>query len=139
MTVPVLASQFAGADIESGREFRIMAPHVLAALLVAAGLGVQWYALGPALAHLVLLPFLQTTYFNLHDGRFSRVREAVAFSEAIDGRLRFDAEAASGWDNTILMHVDALQPAVVGLPPGIGITFTLDWEEQPRRLKSRYL
>ena len=38
------------------------------------------------------------------------------FRSAVEGRVTFDERAPTGWDNTILMHVDLLQAPLAGLP-----------------------
>jgi hypothetical protein len=38
-----------------------------------------------------------------------------------------------------MTHADTLQPPLVGLPHGIGISFVLDWEDLPIPPRSRYL
>jgi hypothetical protein len=138
MVLPVLAAMFPAGDIASGREFQILAPHFLAALLVVAGAGGQWLRI-PALVHLALLPTVLPTYFNHHDGRWAGPSQIQRFSDAVHDVVVFDDKAKSGWENTILMHADSLQPPLVGLPPGVAISFVLDWEDQSMPPRSRYV
>ncbi len=138
MMLPVLVAMFPAGDIESGREFHILAPHLLAALLVVAGAGGRWLTV-PAFVNLALLPTVLPTYFTDHDGRFVGTAEIARFSDAVRDVVVFDETAASGWSNTVLMHVDLLQPPLLGLPHGAAISFVLDWEDQAMPPRSRYL
>jgi hypothetical protein len=138
MLLPVLASQLALADIESGRELRVVAAHGLAALLLVATVG-RWTAAVSAAVGVALLPTLFTTYTTLHDGRFTRAKEARDFGDAVREVLTFDAAATSPWENTLLVHADALSPGVIGTPPGIGVSYVLDWDDLPSPPRSRYV
>lgn len=138
MVLPVLASQLALADIESGRELRVVAAHGLVALLLVASAG-RWTAAVSAAVGVALLPTVFTTYTTLHEGRFTRAQEAREFGDAVRGVLAFDTAASSPWDNTLLVHVDSLSPAVIGTPPGIGVSYVLDWEDLPSLPRSRYV
>ena len=138
MMLPVLFAMFPAGDIESGREFHILAPHLLTALFVVAGAGGRWLAV-PALINIALLPTVLPAYFDVHDGRFVGTAAISQFSEAVHDRVAFDDAAPSGWSNTVLMHVDLLQPPLLGLPHGVAISFVLDWEDQPMPPRSRYL
>lgn len=138
MLLPVLAAMFPAGDIESGREFHILAPHLLAALLVLGGAGGTWLTV-PALVNLALVPTVLPTYVNDHDGRFVGTTAIRQFSDAVQNVVVFDATAKSGWENTILMHADSLQPPLLGLPHGVAISFVLDWEDQSMPPRSRYL
>jgi hypothetical protein len=133
-----LAAMFPAGDVASGREFHILAPHLLTALAVVAGAEGRW-ATVPALVNLALLPTTLPGYVADHDGRFAGTTMIRQFAEAVDGRVVFDETAASGWDNTVLMHADSLQPPLQGLPQGVAISFVLDWEDQPMPPRSRYL
>jgi hypothetical protein len=135
--LPVLASQLALADVESGRDLRVVVTHGLTALLLVASTTPRW-ALTAAAAGVALLPTLFTTYTTLHDGRYTRVQEVRDFRDAVGNALVFDAGAPSPWDNTLLVHADALTPAVIGAPAGIGVSYVLDWDEV-RSLHSRYV
>ena len=136
--LPMLLAMFAVGDTESGREFHLLAPHVLLALLVVAGAGPRWAAV-PALVNLLLCPTIYPDYVRNHEGRWAGSAEVRTFARAVGRAIRFDPAAASGWENTVLMHADALQPPLLGLPPGIGISFVLDWEDQRVPPRSRYL
>jgi hypothetical protein len=138
MMLPVLAAMFPAGDIESGREFHILAPHLLTAVFVVAGAGGRWLTV-PAIAHVALLLTILPTYFNHHDGRFAGTAAITRFADAVRSGLVFDDKATSGWSNTVLMHVDLLQPPLAGLPHGVGVSFVLDWEDQPMPPRSRYL
>ncbi len=138
MMLPVLAAMFPAGDVASGREFHILAPHLLAALAVVAGADGRWASV-PALVNLALLPTTLPGYVDEHDGRFAGTAAIRQFAEAVESRVAFDDNAASGWDNTVLMHADLLQPPLQGLPHGVAISFVLDWEDQPMPPRSRYL
>ncbi len=136
--LPVLASLMSVGDVQQGREFRVLAPHVLFALLVVAPLS-RWWALVPAAATVALLPILLVEYRNYHDGRFAGQPDVQAFADAVRGAVTFQPDAASGWVNTAIMHVDTVQSPLVGLPAGIGFSAVLDWEDQAFPLRSRYV
>lgn len=138
LVVPPLMVQLVGADVESGRDLRIVMGHTLAALLVLAGAS-RWWAIIPVAIHLLVLPTVYPDYVDNHDGRFTRAAEVDVMARATHGALAFDPSAASGWDNTILMHADAMTPAMVAVPPGVGISFVLDWQDQATPPKSRWV
>lgn len=136
--IPALLVMFPVGDIESGREFRILATHLLFGLLVVAGAGARWAAV-PAVVNLLLLPTVMPAYVRLHEGRFAGGADVERFRSAVEGRLTFDADARTGWENTVLMHVDLLQAPLTGLPHGVGASYVLDWEDQALPPRSRYL
>jgi hypothetical protein len=136
--VPLLVVGMPIGDTASGREFRLLAPHVLFAVLMVAPIG-RWWALAPAVATVVLLPILAPEYRSYHDGRFAGQRDVQAFADAVRSTVTFQPGAESGWANTAIMHVDTVQPPLLGLPPGIGYSGVLDWEDQVFPLRSRYV
>jgi hypothetical protein len=138
MVLPVMAALLPVGDLESGREIRVVMPHLLAALLVVSAIGPKW-TLVPAVINLALLPTMLPEYYRTHDGRFVGRAEIRAFGDTVHPVMAFDPEAPSGWDNTLITHADTLQPPLVGLPHGIGISFVLDWEDLPIPPRSRYL
>ena len=138
MVLPVMAALLPVGDVESGREFRVVAPHLLAALLVVAALGARW-TIVPAAINLALLLMLLPEYYQRHDGRFAGGAEIRAFGDTAHHVMAFDPDAPTGWDNTVMMHADSLQPPLAGLPRGLAISFVLDWDDLPIPPRSRYL
>jgi hypothetical protein len=46
---------------------------------------------------------------------------------------------ASPWANTVLVHAELLQYPLLGLPPGIGVSYVADWSNLPASVRSQYL
>jgi hypothetical protein len=133
-----LAALFLVGDVESWRDYRVLSPMLLVALAVASANGVRgvtWIAL----ANLIAAPLAIHAFVQLHEPRFHADRMRLDhFRREVAGRVTYQA-GASGWSNTLLVHVDAHDFSVMGLPAGIGVSVALDWDDIVRPPKSRLL
>ena len=137
IVLPVLASVLVVGWVEAWRDFRIIAPHVLVALLLLVTTG-GWerWLWG---ATLLFLPFYWHTFVDFHEPRFTADATAIArMRDSVSQAVEF-IPGAPGWTNTVLMHVDLLQYPLLGLPPGIGVSFALAWHDLGPDIRSRYL
>jgi hypothetical protein len=117
-------------------DYRILAPHVLLALLVL--LGADYRLAWPFVVANVLFvgPFL---------GQFAqwispRLRPDVAapFREAITRLVSYDPSAGP-WGNTILVPVDLWSPTLEGIPSGVGATMYLHDDRLKRPVRSHWV
>jgi len=123
--------------VESWRDFRMLAPHLLYALLLAAPLAVTvrrvWWV------SLVALPAFVLTFIDFHQDRFTTSRQEIDQLRGAVAPLMVPDAAGPPWSRTILVSADLLQYQLLGLPPGISVSFVLDWEKMHGPLHSRYL
>lgn len=134
----IFALQFAYSIYES-RDYRIVAPHLLASLLLLVFR--QRYRL--ALACVVLSAVGGIAFQGFYD-RDRNPIPAIApevvsdFGAAVDGLLAFDRQA-DPWCNTVL--VTDFHAELPGLPGGMGFTVLLgiDPDDLARPAKSQYL
>jgi hypothetical protein len=134
---PVLLLVLLAGEVQSWRDFRVIAPHVFAGLLVLAARArwERWLWC----ATLGLLPFYYQGFVAFHQERFTSDRGAIAaMREASATSVPF-TPGASPWENTMLMHTDQLQFPLLGLPRGLGISYVFDWSNLKPPVKSRYL
>jgi hypothetical protein len=133
-----LAALFLVGDVESWRDYRVMSPMLLVALAVASANGVRGVTC-IAVTNLIAAPLAIHTFVQLHEPRFHADRLRLDhFRQEVAGRVTYDA-GAPGWSNTLLVHVDAYDFPLMGLPAGIGISVALDWDDIARPPKSRLL
>ena len=132
-----LALAFGFGQIEAWRDFRLLMPHVLFALLLGGAIvrpvRFVWFAT------LLFVPSYWTTFVEFHDQRFpdrhERLEEArAAFAPAIAYQ-----PGANPWDNTVLADARALETPLMAIPPGVSIAYAVDWDDQPMPPKARYL
>ncbi len=132
-----VAAVIVGGSVERWRDFRVMAPVLLLALLI-------WLPGGAiasrliVIANLVALPFAVASFERMHEPRFAPQSKTDYFARAIAGVVAFQP-GAGGWQNTVLMHVDTVDPALVALPHGVALSVAFAWEDVVLPPRSRYL
>jgi hypothetical protein len=135
---PPVAAVMVVGWVESWRDFRAMAPALLAALLVAGIERPRWLQT-MGVANVAIGLMVVPAFLALHEPRFARRDRSVErFAQAVSPHIVFERNPRR-WEDTVLMHVDLVQQPVLGLPPGIGLSFVLDWGSQPLPPRSRYL
>jgi hypothetical protein len=135
--VPILLLVVVVAQVESWRDFRVLAPHLLVSLLVLVS-AARWERWSWA-ATLVFVPALYAGFLAFHQERFTVNPQPIAvMREAMAPLLAFDADA-SPWKNTVLVHSDLLQFPLLGVAPGIGVSYVFDWDNLPPPVRSGYL
>ncbi len=135
--VPIVGLVIATGYIEGFRDFRIITPHLLYAILVgSAATPIVAAAWG---ATLLMTPTYLQTFDDLHRERFAAgTAEIEAVRHGLTPALAHDP-GADGWGNTLLVHVDLLRYPLAGVPPGISLSYVLDWDDQPMPPRSRHL
>jgi hypothetical protein len=123
--------------IEGFRDFRILSPHLLYALLVAGAVAplarAAWWVT------LFATPVYLQSFVDLHRERFHvGTSEIAAVERALSPVLRVDP-AAAGWANTLLVHADLLRYPLLGVPAGISLSYVIDWDDQAVPFRSRYV
>jgi hypothetical protein len=117
-------------------DYRVVAPHVLLALLVL--LSADYRIVLPFVAANLLFvgPFLG----QFSDWTRPRLRADVAapFREAIAPFVEYNP-AAGPWRNTMLVPVDLWSVTLEGLPPGVGATMLYHEERLKHPLRSRWV
>ena len=135
--VPTLVLVVLAGEVESWRDFRVLAPHLLVALLVLAA-NARWerWLWG---ATLVLLPVYYQGFVAFHADRFTADPRAIGgMHEATEAAMPF-VPGAPPWTNTLTVHSDLLQFPLLGLPRGIGVSYVFDWSNLVPPVRSRYL
>ncbi len=134
----VLVVVIAAYDVGNGRDFRVLAPHLLLALLVLATSADPRWALGFAVANLLFLfTFLESFDQSIRRRMRLSVSEIHAMQEALEPYVRYE-EADSGWDNTILVPMSRLHYPLLGVPHGVGVAPVFD-NRLPREPRSRFV
>jgi hypothetical protein len=134
----LLAAILVFYEFGSWRAFRVLASPMLLIMFLGLAARARW-AHWMLAAHLVCTPIYLRAFHDLHEPRFRADRTQITYMRRqVDPVLQFRADA-SPWQNTVLVHVDAVEYPLVGLPPGIGMTVVLDWRNLPRPPRSAYL
>jgi hypothetical protein len=134
--LPILVLMLAAGDWGGYSDLRVLAPHLFVALLIlAAHAGWErWLWAGT----LVFLPDYYTGFLDLHRAHFtSDHAPLVAMHDVSAPAMPFMA-GAPPWTNTVSMHADLLQFPLLGLPPGIGVSYVSDWSSVKMRARSKY-
>jgi hypothetical protein len=134
---PILFLVVVAGQVESWRDFRVLAPHLLVSLLVLVSAG-RWerWSWG---ATLLFAPALYAGFLAFHQARFTESPQPIAALRAATlPVMTFDADA-SPWRNTVLVHSDLLQFPLLGISPGIGVSYVFDWDNLPPPVRSGYL
>ncbi|MGD9723646.1 MAG: hypothetical protein AB7O59_20095 [Pirellulales bacterium] len=127
-------------DVFNWRDYRVVAPHFLLALLVLVACGARDWLGGYAVVSVLLAALALPQFAEFHRPRveFDTARVA-AFSEQVGQVVKY-LPNGSGWDNTLLMDIDVLDsPLLMGLPRGIGISVSRYWNLQAWPPRSKYL
>jgi hypothetical protein len=134
---PVFAFTVLIGDVESWRDFRLIAPHVLVALLllVSHTRWERWLWAGT----LVLLPLYYRQFIEFHEGRFTGDRDAIAAMREATATVIPFVPDASPWSNTVAVSADLLQFPLLGVPRGIGISYVADWLNHTSDVRSAYV
>jgi hypothetical protein len=135
--VPVLLLVVLAGEVESWRDFRVLAPHLLVALLVLVAHG-QWERWLWA-ATLVLLPVYYDGFEAFHRDRFTTSADGIAAIHDATATTMPYVAGAPPWANTVTVHSDLLQFPLLGLPRGIGLSYVFDWSNLATPVRSRYL
>ena len=124
---PVVTMVICFGQVESWRDFRLLAPHVLTALLIVAAKA-RWarWLWG---ATLLFVPLHYQQFVEFHEERFtSDPAPIAAMHDAAAAAMTF-VPGASPWRNTVLVPIELVQFPLLGLPPGIGISYVIDWSD----------
>ena len=133
---PVITIVICFGQVESWRDFRLLAPHVLTALLIVAAKA-RWarWLWG---ATLLFLPLHYQEFVEFHEERFtSDPAPIAAMRDAVATAMPFVPDA-SPWRNTVLVPIELVQFPLLGLPPGIGISYVIDWSDM-KNVQSAYV
>ncbi len=110
------------------RDYRMMAPPVLLSLLLL--LRADWRLAVPFIvANMACVGFLPAQFAEFHGPRLNADRHEIAQVRAELAPLMPFRPGPDGWSNTLLFPVRQKDQRLLGLPPGIGLTFAL--EENP--------
>jgi hypothetical protein len=127
-------------DVRNWRDYRVIAPHVLLALLVMVSFGaVHWLKRHMVLTMAVSV-FVVLQFAEFHRPRVAFDASQVAtFAEEV-GKVMPYERGASPWDNTLLVDMHSMNaPELLTLPGGIGISTVIKWDQQAWPPRSKYL
>lgn len=127
-------------DVRTWRDYRVIAPHMLLALLVLVGCNALDWLKRYAVAAVALSLLVIWQYAEFHRPRVAFDRSQVAaFADQVNKVMPFQP-GASPWDNTLLTDMRYMdQPEMLTLPGGIGISTVVEWDVQAWPPKSKYL
>jgi hypothetical protein len=135
--VPVLVLVVLVGEVESWRDYRVLAPHLLVALLVLVPhRGWERWLWAVTLA---ALPVHYYGFIDFHRDRFTTDPAPIAAMHDATATTMPFVPGADPWANTITVHAEQLQFPLLGLPRGIGISYVFDWANLPDPVRSRYL
>ena len=135
--VPILLVVMLAGQVESWRDFRVLAPHLLVVLLVLVEHG-RWEKWAWA-ATLLLLPVYYNGFLAFHRERFAHDPAPMAAMHGATSIAMPFVAGADPWANTVTVHSDLLQYPMLGIPRGIGLSYVFDWDNLQPPVRSRYL
>lgn len=133
--LPVLIVSLALYDILDWRDFRVFAPHVLLAIMVAIPFSRRSFVLVPLALNLLLTVSFVPTFRTFHEMHFAT--DANSRSPVADV-VRYQPDA-DPWRNTVLVDQTNYTAALLQLPPGIGVSVILAPSNLKPPIKSEYL
>jgi len=133
----MFAALFVAGSVELWRDLRAVSPMLLVALLVWLPSGAR-FSRAIVLVNALAAPLALSTFASWHTERYQSTLKTSYVRAAITDTLVF-RENEPGWTNTLLVHADAVDPALVALPHGISISVAIAWEDIVLPPRSRYL
>jgi hypothetical protein len=138
LTTITLFALLVVGDVEGWRDYRVLGPILLCALLVGVAGGARW-PVWLAVMNVLAAPVAVRTFVSLHQERFVGDRTKIEyFRRDVAPLIRYDPDLP-GWGNTVLLHVDAYENHLLGLPAGMGLTAAMHWDQLQVPFKSRYI
>jgi len=127
-------------DVHDWRDFRVIAPHMLLALLVLIGCGALDWLRRYAILGLIAGVFAVVQFDKFHQPRVEfEPSKVAAFAEQTAKVIRFEP-GASAWDNTLLIDMHLMDSQqLMAMPPGIGLSTVNFWEQQAWPPRSKYV
>jgi hypothetical protein len=127
-------------DVWDWRDYRVIAPHLLLALLVLVGCGAAHWLKRYALIGATLSVFMVVQFAKFHGPRVEFDPSQVAsFAEQVGRIMAFEPDA-SGWDNTMLIDLHSMDAReLLAVPRGIGISTVRFWDQQAWPPRSKYV
>ena len=137
--VLLLAAVLTLGTIGSWQDFRSTTPLLLMLLLLCVSTRPRlvWTLVA---VHVIAAPLALSAFEQLHNTRFSAERRHVVeeFARSIRHHITYDPTLSS-WGNTLLVHADRYQAPLLALPPGVGASAVVYWEDVMLPLRSRYV
>ena len=126
-------------DVESWRDYRVVAPHLLLSLLLLAACGRARVVGVVVLGWLLLTSSFLAAYNDRVPPQFRDEQARIdEFAAQTAGTLVYQAQG-DPWCNTVLLSErSAFFPESLAIPAGIGLSFYFN-NTSPRDLKSRYV
>jgi hypothetical protein len=135
----LLAAVLTLGSIGSWQDFRSTMPVFLTLLLLCASTRptLIW---GFVVVQVLATPVAIAAFASLHDKRFDQARrDAVEeFARKTRPHIVYDSRL-SPWGNTVLLLADRYQAPLMTLPPGVGASSVVYWEDVALPLRSRYV
>jgi hypothetical protein len=127
-------------DVHDWRDFRVIAPHMLLALLVLIACGSLDWLRRYAIVGLIAGVFAVVQFGNFHQPRVEFEPSQVAqFAEQTGKVMKFEP-GASAWHNTMLIDMHLMDSQqLMAMPPGIGLSTVNFWEQQAWPPRSKYV
>jgi hypothetical protein len=135
----LLAALFAMGTIGGWQDFRSTSPLLLTMLLlsISAHPRLIWVFVA---GQVVAAPAAISGFKQVHHDRFQLARRDAVdeFASNIRQQIAYDP-ALSPWGNTVLVHADQYKAPLMALPPGVGASAVVYWDNVNLPLRSRYV
>jgi len=137
--VLLLAAVLTLGNIGSWQDFRSTTPLLLTLLLLCVSTR-PWFVWTLVAVHVIAAPLAISAFERLHNTRFSAERRTVVdeFERTIRDQITYDSTLSS-WGNTLLVHADRYQAPLMALPPGVGASAVVYWNDVMLPIRSRYV
>jgi hypothetical protein len=110
-------------DVDAGRDYRVLIPHLLLSMLVLVGFHRRWLPVTLVIMSMTLATFFMIDYKT--EGRRAFVADQAeidAFAAQVGAVLVYDP-AADPWCNTVLLSFpNVFRQETVGIPAGFGVS-----------------
>lgn len=126
-------------DTFEGRDYRVMAPHLLMSLLILALTKRTIIVIIAVLASIAVIPNFTSTYRGLHEEHFIYTRSIPDyFRNKTADHMIFNKNEAP-WGNSLLIDINDYRYPLTEVPAGIGINAVIDWDRIMFPVKSKYV
>lgn len=140
--VMILITSFTLYIVGTGGDYRVFAAHLLLSMLVLVGSRRYLPVLALVAVNLIFVRQFMIFHRDIAYPRYFYDRERIAaFRESLAGAVVYDSGAESGWCNTLLFQVNNYRPELLAVPPGVGLSFFWDANDEGLALplKSKYV
>lgn len=134
----VLILNLAFYDIYSWRDYRVIAPHLIASILFEILNGDKFLPAVLIFINMSIIPSFINCYKEFHIDHFPTNHSADIDCSVFDKVMSYN-ENGEPWENTLLVDFSNVDSNLINVPPGIGISLIIDMNTLKSPVKSKYL